>query len=69
MTMVFVCTLITIVFVCMIINCCFDVVFYINICIAHAKNFIYFTTRNHFKTVGFFVQRPDYYSNRSDLRT
>jgi hypothetical protein len=54
MTTVFVCTLITIVFVCMIINYCFDMVFYINICIAHAKIFIYFTTRNHFKTVGFF---------------
>ena len=44
-----------IVFVCMIINCCFDVVFYINMCIAHAKIFIYFTPGNHFTIVGFFV--------------
>ena len=45
---------ITIVFVCMIINCCFGVVFYINMCIAHAKIFIYFTTENHFKPAVFF---------------
>ena len=51
---VFVCTLITIVFVCMIINCCFGVVFYINMCIAHSKNFIYFTPGNYFNIVGFF---------------
>ena len=38
--MVFVCTLITIVFVRMIVNYCFGVVFYINMCIAHAKIFI-----------------------------
>ena len=50
--------LITIVFVCMIINCCFGVVIYINMCIAHAKIFIYFTTGNHFKTVGFFFNAP-----------
>ena len=67
MTMVFVCTLITIVFVCMIINCCFGVVFYINMCIAHAKIFIYFTPGNHFKTAGFFVQIHGYRSNRSGL--
>ena len=66
---VFVCTLITIVFVCISINCCFGVVFYINMCIAHAKIFIYFTTENHFKTVGFFVQCPSYHSNRSGLMT
>ena len=53
MTTVFVYTLITIVFVCMIISCCFDVVFYFNMCIAHAKIFIYFTPGDHFKTIGF----------------
>ena len=56
--MVFVCTLIIIVFVCMIVNYCFGVVFYINMCIAHAKIFIYFTPRNHFKTVGFLFKSP-----------
>ena len=45
---VFVCTLITIVFVCMIINCCFGVVIYINMCIAHAEISFYFTPGNHF---------------------
>ena len=42
-------------------------VFYINMCIAHAKIFIYFTPGNHFKTVGFFVQRTGYRSNRTGL--
>ena len=45
---VFVCTLITIVFVCMIINYCFGAVFYINMCIAHAKISFYFAPENHF---------------------
>ena len=59
MTMVFVCTLITIVFVCVIINYCFGAVFYINMYIAHAKIFIYFTPGNHFKIVGFFFLFTD----------
>ena len=58
MTTVFVCTLITIVFVCMSIHCCFGMVFYINICIAHAKIFIYFTTENHFKLLVFLFNAP-----------
>jgi hypothetical protein len=69
MTMVFVCMLITIVFVCMIINYCFGAVFYINMCIAHAKIFIYFTLGNHSKTVGFIVHRPSYQSDQTGLRT
>ena len=45
---VFVCTLITIIFICMIINCCFGVVIYINMCIGHAKISFNFTPENHF---------------------
>ena len=37
-------------------------IFYINMYIAHAKIFIYFTPENHFKTVDFFVQRTGYHS-------
>ena len=68
MTTVFVCTLITIIFVYMIINYYFAVVFYINICIAHAKFFIYFTPGNHFTTVGFFFAKiTGYRSNRTGI--
>ena len=48
MTMIFVCTLMTMVFLCMIINCCFGVVFDINMCITHDKIFIYFAPGNQF---------------------
>ena len=63
-TIVFVCTLIIIVFVCMIINCCFGVVFYINMSIAHAKISIYFTPGNHFWPDDFFALLSGNWSNR-----
>ena len=37
---------------------CFGVVFYINMSIAHAKIFIYFTPGNHFKIVSFLFNGP-----------
>ena len=58
MTTVFVCTLITIVFVCMIINCCFGVVFYINMCIAHAKISFISQRGTTFKPSEFLVKTP-----------
>ena len=58
MIMVFVCTLITIVFVCMIINCCFGVVFYINMCIAHAKISFISHRGTTLKPSGFFFNAP-----------
>ena len=56
---VFVCTLITIVFICIIINCCFGVIIYINICIAHAEISFYFTPGIYFVTVGKFLKITD----------